>query len=365
MSVEGVDTTEAAVLASLLSSDKIPDENQSTSCMACGETMTGLFCSACGQKNDNYRRSIFALIADLFGSIFSLESRIWRTWGALLFKPGKVAREFSDGKRTYWSSPVRVYLAISIILFGFMSVTNTHLMSLDVNAVVKEGVSKPRSELTPADIQVQLNPPRFFETQTQLEKRNEDIDFELLELCFSSAAKDNASVIVDTETGADSHCGKFFLILAGREFSGEEAGDIIVNFVRNPIAMTRSFNTWLPRLMFVMMPFTMLLGALFIRDKKKALLFDHLVHSAYVHAVAFFLFFVGILASKVIGGGVVVGIIAVFMIIFLPLSLKRMFGRGWFKTLLTSYLVGLIYLILTFAALSFAMAFDIGQQITA
>ena len=363
MAIEDIDATEAALAASMLSSDKIPDENQSLSCMACGEAMKGLFCSACGQKNDNYRRSIWSLVAELFGSVLSLDSRIWRSWGALLFKPGKVAREYSDGKRSYWSSPVRVYLAISIILFGFMSVTGTHLMSLDVSAAVKDGVIKERVDLNSDDIELNFNAPRFFETQAQLEKRNENIDFDLLEICFSGKTDARMSVTIDSDVGPMSNCGNMSFG-AGTEISVEESGELFINFIRNPIAMTRSFNTWLPRLMFLMMPFTMLLGALFIRDKEKGLLFDHLVHAAYIHAVAFFLLFFGILASKVISGGVIISLISLFMLAYLPLSLKRMFGRGWFKTLMTSYLVGFIYLLLTFTALGLVMVLEIGQGIS-
>ena len=106
--------TEAAfVLAgeTILSQDNVPDENQQLTCFSCGETLTGLYCHACGQKNDDFRRSIFSLAAETFASFFSLDNRMWRSWAKLLLKPGQVARDFADGKRTSWTSPVRMYLA--------------------------------------------------------------------------------------------------------------------------------------------------------------------------------------------------------------------------------------------------------------
>ena len=95
--------------------------------------------------------------------------------------------------------------------------------------------------------------------------------------------------------------------------------------------------------MFIMMPFTMLIGAIFIRGRGNALLYDHLVHAAYIHAVAFFLLLLGILLSFIFPGATVSKALFVIMLIYLPLSLKRMFRRGWLKTIWTSYGVGFIY----------------------
>ena len=44
--------------AGLLDADTIPNANQSLDCFSCGEKMNGVYCYACGNKNDNYRRSI-------------------------------------------------------------------------------------------------------------------------------------------------------------------------------------------------------------------------------------------------------------------------------------------------------------------
>ncbi len=381
MSIEGVDATEAAVVAAMLASDNIPDENQSANCLSCGAVMKGLHCVDCGQKNDNYRRSIFTLMADLFGSVFSVESRIWRTWLALLFRPGKVAREFADGRRSYWSSPVRVYLAMSIILFGFMSFTGTHLFSLDLDVRAKNGVTKQIEDMTLQDMQVSVQ-SHYFETQKQIDIRNKDRDFDLIErfliLRTQSGVSQAQQVIENIEKADDEdnipeigiggktdEDGNFNLIINGETIGTEQGNAFVTGFMKNPAAMTNSFNKWLPRLMFIMMPFAMLLGALFIRDKTKALLFDHLVHAAYIHAVAFFLLFVGIILSKISSGAFVFQSIFIGLLIYLPLSLKRMFSRGWFKTIITSYAVGFTYLLIISVSLVVAILLDLRPVIGA
>jgi len=137
------DLEASALLAGedLLGRDSVPDENQSRTCISCDAKLTGLFCHQCGQKSDDYRRSVFSLVTERFASIFSLENRMWRTWLSLLTRPGKAAREFADGKRTKWTSPVRIYLAMSIVLFGYMSLTETRIFSVRTDIV-------PRAEIT-------------------------------------------------------------------------------------------------------------------------------------------------------------------------------------------------------------------------
>ena len=135
---------------------------------------------------------------------------------------------------------------------------------------------------------------------------------------------------------------------------------MFVRVVRNPGLVNNIIYKWLPRVMFLMMPLTMFIGVIFIRGRKNALLYDHLVHAAYIHAVAFFLVFLGILLKYILPGTQVAQALLIVMLIYLPLSLKRMFRRGWIKTIWTSYGVGLIYSL----TLMIILGGVIGYQIT-
>jgi len=372
----------------LLDGDGIPNENQTHICMSCEQAFTGIYCKHCGQKNDNYRRSLFSLLVELGATLTALEGRIWRTWGALLFKPGKVAREFADGARMKWSSPIRTYLAMSLILFGFMSLTQTHIFSFDVNVQPKSGVTKPKSELTADDLTFDF---RFnmLERQKDIEARNNSRDFELIK---KKLLKDDGSLRLDFEIGeADSdedkdqaqngqagraaapdmpnltqiednlktvmpEADEFNLgvddggqiMINGKPLQQGQAAEFLLNFIQNPAVVTNSFRVWLPRLIFFLMPLTMLIGAVFIRGRENAMLYDHIIHAAYIHSTAFFLLFIGILLSYIFPGGTIANIVFWILMIYLPLSLRRMFKRGWIKTIWTSYGVGVIYTIFLF-----------------
>lgn len=387
-----------------LEADKIPDANQSHHCFSCETPMQGVFCMKCGQKNDDYRRSLFSLIKEYFGSVTGIESRIWRTWGALLFKPGKVAREFADGRRTHWSSPVRVYLAMSIILFGFLSFTGMQLISIDLDVNPIEGVDKPTQELTADDLKITPS-LHFFETKKEVDARNKSRNFDLIALKLNSddslkitydlddedllslkeemasiraqlredlndAIKDpkartaleerlntieqeiidrtntNETDIDDAadDTSPEAETNGFtFSNINGDVYTLESWTDVIFTLIRNPAQLNGAFYKYLPRIMFLMMPFTMLIGALFIRGRGNALLYDHLVHAAYIHAFAFFLLIIGIVLNRNFPNAPVGSILFLILLVYLPVSLKRMFARSWLKTIWTSYGVGFIY----------------------
>src|SRR5687768_18420722 len=54
---------------------------------------------------------------EAFESITHADSRLWRTLGFLLAKPGRLTREFFDGRRAAYLPPFRLYLVISVAFF--------------------------------------------------------------------------------------------------------------------------------------------------------------------------------------------------------------------------------------------------------
>jgi len=54
---------------------------------------------------------------EAFESITHADSRLWRTLGYLLARPGRLTREFFEGKRVRYLPPFRLYLVISLLFF--------------------------------------------------------------------------------------------------------------------------------------------------------------------------------------------------------------------------------------------------------
>lgn len=90
------------------------------------------FCSECGQVNDLQRVSIKQFISEFFSGFFSFDTRFFKTFVPLLFKPGKVTKEYVKGKRKKYVNPFQLYLNVTIVFFllqGLFSAIDEYTIS--------------------------------------------------------------------------------------------------------------------------------------------------------------------------------------------------------------------------------------------
>jgi hypothetical protein len=86
-------------------------------CLNCDAALTGQYCGNCGQRARSRLISLWELVRDAFGDIFELDSRIWRTLLPLLFQPGKLTKDYLEGRRARFMPPFRTYLVLSVLFF--------------------------------------------------------------------------------------------------------------------------------------------------------------------------------------------------------------------------------------------------------
>lgn len=89
------------------------------SCLNCGHPFNGYekFCPDCGQSNKGKRITLKSFISEVFAGFISWDAKFWRTIIPLLIKPGKVSKDYIEGKRSRYSNPFRFYITTSIIFF--------------------------------------------------------------------------------------------------------------------------------------------------------------------------------------------------------------------------------------------------------
>jgi hypothetical protein len=61
--------------------------------------------------------SLWELTRDAFGDLFELDSRLWRTLIPLLARPGRLTRDYLEGRRARYMPPFRMYLVLSLVFF--------------------------------------------------------------------------------------------------------------------------------------------------------------------------------------------------------------------------------------------------------
>ncbi len=91
--------------------------NESPACLNCGTRLRGQYCGNCGQRSRGRLISIWQLLREAFGDLFELDSRLWRTVLPLLSRPGRLTKDYLEGRRARYMPPFRTYLVLSVIFF--------------------------------------------------------------------------------------------------------------------------------------------------------------------------------------------------------------------------------------------------------
>ncbi len=86
-------------------------------CANCATPLAGQYCSRCGQRARSRLISIWELVRDAIGDLFEVDSRLWQTVIPLVFRPGKLTRDYLMGRRARFMPPFRTYLVLSLVFF--------------------------------------------------------------------------------------------------------------------------------------------------------------------------------------------------------------------------------------------------------
>ena len=263
-------------------------------CANCGEPTPAAFCASCGQRNVDYRRPLRELLSDAFGELFQLDSRIGRTLTPFLFRPGRLTNEFLAGRRTHYSSPMRLYLLTSVAYFLALS------------------------WLGPG--QIETDSPV---ASTPAERR----------------------LAIEREAETFARFGELGVRLHTRLLALAELGE--VELARD---LGRAFLAQAPTAMFFLLPaFALLLEGLYLGSKRFYV--EHLVFSLHFHAFAFVAQVPGMLLGRTLQQALNAATVA-----YLVVALRTVYRQSWPRTLWKSAALLAGYsVVLTLALLAMAV----------
>jgi hypothetical protein len=92
-----------------------------SACLNCGTALIGPHCHACGQRA-HVHRTIGAFLHDLLHGALHFEGKTFRTLPLLVWNPGKLTREYIDGKRASYVSPIALFLFVVFLSYAVFSV---------------------------------------------------------------------------------------------------------------------------------------------------------------------------------------------------------------------------------------------------
>lgn len=211
-----------------------------TPCPNCATPLAGPWCHNCGQKGEEYQRSIWHLTAEAFEGLTHFDGRIWQTMPRLFVRPGQLTRDYLDGHRAAQVPPFRLFLIVLILVFfaGGLSFGGGHNQT---------------KVLTP-------------EQATQLINKQADI-----------SAQDKADF-----NEAMTQLGK-----VQKQGSGSNSylRERVEHSVKNPEAFVRAMEEWGHRFAILMLPISAAMLAVIFAFKRGVYVFDHLIFS--MHSLSF------------------------------------------------------------------------------
>lgn len=102
-------------------------------CKNCESKVEGHYCSNCGQRTSVDKVSFKETFQDLANAFFSIDAPFYLTFKMLFFNPGKLFREFLDGKRKIYYKPVSFFILTTIVYLVIRSL-------IDYNPMTTAGV---------------------------------------------------------------------------------------------------------------------------------------------------------------------------------------------------------------------------------
>lgn len=106
-----------------------------SACLNCGIALLGPHCHACGQRA-HLHRTIGAFLHDLLHGVLHFEGKTFRTVPLLVWHPGKLTREYIDGKRASYVSPIALFLFVVFLSYAvFSAVGGSAAFSPDVSGL--------------------------------------------------------------------------------------------------------------------------------------------------------------------------------------------------------------------------------------
>ncbi|MEE4216749.1 MAG: DUF3667 domain-containing protein [Xanthomonadales bacterium] len=336
----------------------------SPECMNCGTELMGPFCYYCGQPDKNLVRFFPALVRELLEDFMDFDSRFVRTIKPLLFKPGKLTRDYLDGRRFRYVPPLRLYIFSSIAMFFLFAVIAPGTIELGVeqdgdnpdlvvrmNESDKEDLREALRGLDGVQPGLAEQVGNEIEQAASGEEAQDDGESGEISFNINGEAWDPETNPVDIPLMPDWINDRLNKEIEGSPQKGRAIEE-------NPNLMLDQVLEVLPGTMFVLLPLVALLLKLWYLFARKYYV-EHLIFALHNHAFIFVTAIVLILLGvftdwrEPAGEGpmttVMHGVktlVLAWIPIYLLLSLKRVYQQGWGLTLAKYAAVSISYLVL-------------------
>ena len=124
---------------------------QDKHCLNCGTEVPERYCTHCGQENAVPHESFGHLVKHFVGDVLHYDSQFLTTLKYLLFRPGRLTKEYIAGKRVSYVNPIKLYIFVSFVFFlVFATVMHKEHKSEDEEHEEKKGKKEHTGDTVPS-----------------------------------------------------------------------------------------------------------------------------------------------------------------------------------------------------------------------
>jgi hypothetical protein len=337
-------------------------------CLNCGTKLLDNFCHHCGQKDLPKRQTMGELIENFIGSFYSFESKFFKTFRYLLFKPGFLPKEYTAGKRETYYHPARAYVFISFIFFLLLfslpddegnilentieekSGVKTDALSEMKQDLQKEGIDSTLVNNSAADSVITYS----FDSDDNKQKKRRSGAISLSNSEYKTIEEYDSVQAALPESKRD---GWFIrkLTIKGIELNQRYKDDEGISRFGDDFG--QAFLDNFSKVLFYLLPlFALILKLLYVR--RDFYYSEHLVFAIYYYNFFYLAATIFLLFDLIPGvGGLLNKILVIWMIAYLPIGMKRMYEQSWRKTLFKFGIFSFIFMILLVLGITGSMLF--------
>jgi hypothetical protein len=304
------------------------DEHDHGVCSDCGAQTSGNFCSNCGQPT-HVHRTLLHLGEELLHGVMHFDARIWRTLPLLAVNPGRLTREWVQGRRTRYISPLAIFLFTLFVMFfalSFMPTPGGHEDEAARDRRLQAQVVEQREAVAEAEkalVQVRAdlaNDPSgiglgaMSAAQTLVNERRQTLA--RLETDLRNGRADGLAPGTWQAQLKD--------MAAENKIKGHGMGAVLVKKLQNPDLALYKLQQTMYKFAFLLVPLSIPFVALLFLWKRGFTLYDHGVFVLYSLTFMALLLMVMVLAGTISGalGGWVItaGLLAIPVHVFVQLK---------------------------------------------
>ena len=265
-----VEAAGAAALGGLSQGSHHP-VNSGLPCENCGTVVPDRFCSACGQLASSFHRPVWELVTESLADMFALDGRLLRSLPTLMFRPGRMTRNYLDGQRARYVPPFRMFLLASVIFFLTIFTMNDQQGWFEGWRFEAPAVGGTDFRLSPPDEPVSLPPTDQAGVGSGMEEATvrDGVQFADIMLPDGTIDREKLHEMVRQQSRADDSTGE----LQASLLAADKAATVYENQDRFGVRLRQ----WAPRFSLLFLPVFALLLTLMYAWRRKIYVFDHLV----------------------------------------------------------------------------------------